>query len=113
MNKLPLAILLLISTFTWAADPDPVDYTINVHVTTSRLVLEGTAIARTQVLNVTIDGKKYELEGGAVNVLLALGNYKAKVVKDEHKTAYDSSRTYEFLFPDQKTRKFEVIGQTE
>jgi len=46
-----------------------------------------------QVLNVVINGKKYELMSSSVkNVLLALGDYKAKLVQDEHKTAYDSLR---------------------
>jgi len=45
--------------------------------------------------------------------LLALGDYKAKLVKDDHKTPYESIRMYEFQFPDKKTRKFAVAGQTE
>jgi hypothetical protein len=44
---------------------------------------------------------------------MALGDYKAKLVKDEHETVYDSVRVYEFLFVDKKTRKFDVIGQSE
>ncbi len=47
------------------------------------------------------------------NVLLSLGDYKAKIVRDDHKVTYDSYKIYEFLFPDQKTRKFIVVGQTE
>jgi hypothetical protein len=35
MHKLTLAILLLLSTATWAADPSPADYTITVHATTT------------------------------------------------------------------------------
>jgi hypothetical protein len=45
--------------------------------------------------------------------VLALGDYKAKIFHEEHKTAYDLSRSYEFIFPDKKTRKFLVVGQTE
>jgi hypothetical protein len=44
---------------------------------------------------------------------LALGDYKAKLVKDEHKKTYESLQEYEFLLPDKKTRKFSVVGQTE
>jgi hypothetical protein len=113
MNKLTLAILLLLSTLAWAADPNPADYTINVHVTTSRMVLEGDANAFNQELNVIIGGKKYELRCSSINALLALGDYKAKLVKDEHRTTYDSYQVYEFLFPDKKTRKFDVVGQSE
>ena len=65
------------------------------------------------MLHVVIDGKKYELQsvfdmGG----VLALGDYKAKLVKDEHRGS-DSLQVYEFLFPDKKTRQFRVVGLTE
>ncbi len=68
-----------------------------------------------QRLNVIIGGKKYELVGGPTNpyAVLALGDYMAKLVKDEHKTTYDSYQIYEILFPDHKTHKFAVVGQTE
>jgi hypothetical protein len=65
-------------------------------------------------LGVVIDGKNYNLQSEiALYFLLALGDYKAKLVKDEHKTTYDSLQIYEFLFPDNKTRRFVVIGQSE
>jgi hypothetical protein len=64
-------------------------------------------------LNVVIDGKKYELRAYGVNKLLSLGDYKAKIARDERKNGYDSVQFYEFLFPDQKVRRFEVVGQTE
>lgn len=61
-----------------------------------------------------IDGKNYGLESeGDVNVLLAVIDYKAKLVKDEHRTKYDSYKVYEFLFSDQRTRRFIVVSQTE
>jgi len=34
-------------------------------------------------------------------------------VKDEHPSAYESRQEYEFLFPDSKTKKFIVVGQSE
>ena len=65
-------------------------------------------------MSVVIDGKKYELLcERATGTILALGDYKAKPVKDEHNTTYDSIRVYEILFSDKKTRRFEVVGQTE
>jgi hypothetical protein len=65
-------------------------------------------------LSVVIHSKKYELRSEvAINRLLALGDYKAKLVQDERKTTYDSVQVYEFLFADKKTRKFDVVGQTE
>ena len=81
VKKITLNILLMASVLAWAGpDPNPPDYTINVHVSSSRLVAEGRSNAYLQRLNVVIAGKKYELESG-------------------------------FLV--KKTRKFEVVGQTE
>ena len=111
MNKLAFVILLF-SAGAWAADPNPAEYTINVHVSASRMVWEGSP-ALSQELDVIVEGKRYVLFSSNVNALLALGDYKAKIVKDEHRTAYDSFQVYEFLFPDKKTRKFTVVGLTE
>ncbi len=111
MNRITLAIVLLGSVFAWAgAEPNPAEYTVNVHVSSSSIDIE----RGYQVLNVVIDGKKYEL-GSELRIgrLLALGDYKARLVKDEHKTTYDSLQVYEFLFPDKKTRQFLLVGQTE
>lgn|ERR1035438_274809 len=107
------ALLFVFSVFAWAgSNPNPAEYIVTVHVSKSRMVPE--AGARFQRLDVIIDGKKYELESEtAINVLLSLGDYKAKIVRDDHKVPYDSNKIYEFLFPDQKTRKFSVVGQTE
>jgi hypothetical protein len=114
MKKLVTVVLILLSAMAWAGtEPNPADYTINVHVTSSRMVLEGEANAFSQKLNVTINEKKYELRCSSVNALLALGDYKAKLVRNDHRTAYDSYQVYEFLFPDNKTRKFEVVGVME
>ena len=112
MTKLTLAILLLLSTAAWAADPNPSEYNVAVHVTKSRMVFEREAA--TQELTVTIDGKKYELRSvPLVNALLAPGDYKAKLIRDDHRTTYDSYQVYEFLFPDKKSRNFIVVGQSE
>jgi hypothetical protein len=113
MHKLTLSILLLLATISQASDPKTADYTITIHVSATRMVLERNSIASNQELNVVIDGKKYELRSPSVNALLALGDYKAKLVKDDHRTTYDSYQVYEFLFPDGKTRKFDVVGQFE
>jgi hypothetical protein len=95
-------------------DPNPTEYAVNVHVSSSSVVLESHAVNSQQQVSVVIDGKRYELRSEiATSALLALGDYKAKLVQDEHKTAYDSVQVYEFLLPDGKTRKFGVVGQTE
>jgi hypothetical protein len=115
VKKITLNILLMASVLAWAGpDPNPAEYTINIHVSSSRLVAEGRSNAYLQRLNVVIAGKKYELESGfPVNAMLEIGDYKAKLIRDEHHTKYDSLQVYEFLFHDKKTRKFEVVGQTE
>lgn len=108
MKKIALAIVLLASALAWAgAEPNPAEYTVNVHVSSSSIATGNL------ILDVVIDGKRYELSGYAGGMLLALGDYKAKLVKDEHKTTYGSNQVYEFLFPDKKTRQFAVVGQTE
>ena len=111
MHKLTLSIFLLLATISHASDPKPADYTITIHVSASRIASAGTGI---QDLDVIINARKYELiSDRAVGQLLALGDYKAKLVEDSHKTTYESNQFYEFLFPDDKTRKFQVVGQSE
>jgi hypothetical protein len=113
MSKVALTLLLLLSAHAWAGEnSNQAEYTINVHVGSSNLY--PVAGFYGQQLSVTIEGNKYELQSGKVlDGLLALGDYKAKLVNDEHKTTYDSIRGYEFLFADKKTRRFLVVGQTE
>jgi hypothetical protein len=107
MKRAALFVLLLVATLAPAA-PAPDEYSINVHVTSSYLVGAG------QGLDVVIHSKKYQLGGDPTGgSLLALGDYRAKLVKDEHRTAYESRQEYEFLFPDSKTKKFIVVGQSE
>jgi hypothetical protein len=112
MHKLTLPVLLLLSTFAQASDPKPADNTVTIHVSATRIAFGGHGSS--QDLDVVIDGKKYELLSElGLNQLLALGDYKAKLVRDDHRNTYDSYQVYEFLFPDGKTRKFDVVGQSE
>ncbi len=107
MKKITLAILLSLAVFAWAKEiPTPADYTINVHVSKSYYGAHSE-----QKVNVLIDGKKCELAANGEVMLLALGDYKAKLVKDEHKGTYGFRQEYEFLFPDQTTRRFRVEGR--
>jgi hypothetical protein len=112
MKKIALAVLLLCSASVWAgSEPNPADYTINVHVSSSHVNSRG-AIR----LKVLLDGKKCELEGIDVeNSLLVPGDYKAKTlplkVKDVH--TYDVYENYEIIFPDKKTRRYALVGITE
>jgi hypothetical protein len=114
MKKVLPAILLMLSSIVWAAgNPDTANYSVSIHVSSSKMVPETTSISFAQVLNVIINGRKYELRAGGVNALLALGDYKARLVRDDHRNPYDAFQVYELLFSDKKTRKFEVVGQWE
>jgi hypothetical protein len=114
--------ILLLTVFSWAI-PNTDEYPINVHVSSSQWVMEPAINGPQPIqrLSVMIEGKKYELEAPAMFpanlqagvTLLALGDYKAKLVQDVHKTTYQSSQAYEFQFSDKKTRKFFVVGQSE
>jgi hypothetical protein len=112
MKKFAFAILVLGFALAWAgAEPNPADYTINIHVSSARV--NGRGAIR---LKVTLDGKKCELEGlDAESSLLKPGDYKAKTipvkVKDVH--TYDVYGSYEFLFPDMKTRRYGLVGISE
>jgi hypothetical protein len=101
-------MLLFVTVHGLAADSDQSDYAVTIHVTSSSLD------RNFQVLSVVIAGKNYSLiSENAPGLLLALGDYKAKLVRDEHKTAYESHQTYEFSFPDKKTKRYDVNGQSE
>jgi hypothetical protein len=106
ISVLLIPILILPFTPLAAATPGPADYPITVHVSSSEWN------ANWLQLSVTIDGKKYLLSGPYYGVL-SPGDYKAKLVTDTHKTSYETYQTYEFLFPDNKTRKYNLIGQSE
>ena len=107
MIRAALFVLLLAALAPVAPAPDV--YSIDVHVISSYVPPSSV----NQYLKAIIDGKKYELEGPQRGGLLALGDYKAKLVKDERKTSYESVQVYELLFPDRKTRQFNVVGQSE
>jgi len=110
MKRAALVVSLLLGTLAPAART-PDEYPVTVHVTSS--YYQGGVFGRQQELDVVIDGRKYSLAGSTAAALLAHGDYKAKLVKDLHKTTYESYQEYELLFPDKKTRKFVVIRQSE
>lgn len=121
MKKIELAILFF-ATVAVAARPQE-EYPVKIHVVSSRVFtdprMDG-APEISQMLGVIIDGKKYDLEGPPIKkpdrrsiTLLALGDYRAKLVLDEHDTTYESAQAYEFLFSDNKKIKLFVVAQTE
>ena len=109
-------LMLLFSALCWAQSGAD-EYPVNVHVSASQWVVIPTTIGplAAQKISAVIEGKKYELEADAKGkvTLLSLGDYKARLIEDVHKDAYESSQTYEFQFSDKKTRKFVVVGQSE
>ncbi len=121
---LALSLLLSLPVFSlpmFAASPSA-DYTLTIHVSQTRIgtdcgiVLQGNSLCKSvQKLSVTIDGVKYELEAESLTPkgIVALGDYKAKLVKDQQKPTHEFNRTYELMFPDGSTRKFDVTGQVE
>lgn len=113
MNKrknVVFALILVLPSLLYAENPNPSDYSVVVHVQSSRLVVDHDGVA--QDLTATINGKHVELEGTPLQqYVLRTGDYKAKVVKDEHSRSYEYQMTYEILFPDGKTRKFLVVGE--
>jgi hypothetical protein len=125
MKKILFVILLLMPLTAWAK-PKPADYTITVHVQSSHMNYECDTLVfghpdcgKRQHLNVIIDGKKYELDGGQRDYLLHVGDYKAKVLTDDStdniapEGDYEYRLKYEFLFPNGKTRKYLVVGESE
>ncbi len=126
-----LAILSMVPALAFAK-PNPANYTLTAHVQSSHFVLECDSIlvgggstaghticSKNLHLNVVIDGKKYELDGGGYDYLLRLGDYKAKMLPDDSSASsnppadYEYHRKFEFLFPDGKTRKYSVVGESE
>ena len=119
MTKTVLALSLLFSLPLFAQSPSA-DYNLNIHVSESRIgtvcgPVFNTSCDSLQELSVLIDGAKYELESKTVLTkgIVALGDYKAKLVKDQQKPTHEFNRTYELMFPDGSTRQFIVTGQVE
>ena len=127
MKRAGIALLVAMPVLAWGK-PNPADYTVAVHVQSSQLVTACIGIGDhafcgiKQHLQVVVGGRKLELnsksEGDAV---LRTGDYKAKVLIDDQTDVGDPapayeirfSDTYEFLFPDGKTRKYSVVGESE
>ena len=105
-----LAILLMVPALAWADNPNPAAYTITVHVQSSKLV---NCDSELQMV-VLIDGKKYELQDESPNSsVIHVGDYKARIVKEDTSHSYSYTRTYEILFPDGSTRTYAVVGESE
>jgi hypothetical protein len=119
MKKLIFGLFLVAPLQGFAQTPPaptvPAAYTVTVHVVGSHLTDDcSSTCVWAQHLSVTIDGKKYELEDASPRTdLLHIGDYKAKIVKEDTSKTYAYLRTYEFLFADGQTRKYIVVGEGE
>jgi hypothetical protein len=127
MRKSLFLILIFCATFATAAPPpNPADYTETLHVTGSHLVIDASNrnTRPDQRLDVTVDGKKYELYGESLSCTLPLGgrcgtgvlrigDYKARRFYENLKPDYLLSLGYQILLPDGKTIKLFVVGQDE
>jgi|SRR6185437_12049369 len=117
--KMLAALSLLMASLLTYAQPKDSGYTVTIHVSASRIaadcgVFSGDSSCKTaQQLTVLIDGAKYEIESETFfpKGIVALGDYKAKLIEDQQKPTHEFSRAYELMFPDGSTRKFRVIGQ--
>ena len=111
--------------------PNPADYAIVVHVRASSLVamchesLGHVRCGMKQRLNVVINGKKFELSSAAngkifefdtiedSELVLRIGDYKAKELEYAPPEASQYHQAYEFLLPDGITRRYAVVGESE
>jgi hypothetical protein len=113
-RSLPTLALLLAVPVICAQAPSPAaDYALTVRVVSSHLMDDCSATCVwAQHLNVTINGKKYELEDTNPRTdLIRPGDYKAKILEDKTTLPYAYLRTYEFLFPDGQARRYIVVGE--
>jgi hypothetical protein len=126
---LVVAIVLVISAgvaAAWASPaPDSSSFTVNVHVSKSLLeiVPENKLNALGQRLDVTIDGRHLVLEGnqivgkrkiiGGEVWLLPVGDYKARIKKEDTSPSGVYWRQYEILLKDGSTWDCYVFGESE
>ncbi|MFZ1084428.1 MAG: hypothetical protein WAN35_05650 [Terracidiphilus sp.] len=123
MKKLLFTLLLLMPALVCQAKekpapkpaPNPADYQVAVHVQSSHFVhICSHDCFWEQYVTVLIDGKKYDLfDSNAAYYLLRVGDYKAKIFKDETNHTFEYQRTYEFLLPDGDTRQYSVVAEAE
>ena len=121
MKKLTMPFLfsfvVFLSTMVAAATrTNTSDFTINVHVSSSgSMMIPSIPVPVVlQVLKVVIMGKHYELSSdGPGGGLIAIGDYKAKLVKDEHYPTGETLKAYELALPNGTVRKFDVTEESE
>ena len=109
---LSIVFLLSASLVSFAQKEPAKQYPVTVHVSSSEQ--QGSGMQQHQVLRVVIDGKKYQLV--ALNSMpwaLPVGDYRARITKDEPIKGGQYERRYELIFPDGTTAQYEVGGESE
>jgi hypothetical protein len=120
MRTAVLILLLITSSRTWSQTPAQTA-TSDLRVVSTFLVDEcsqvafGDSICR-QALHLRVEDDQHSLElvssrGKTPLTLLALGVYKARLVKDVHTKPFLSSRAYELQYPDGSKELFDVVGE--
>jgi hypothetical protein len=122
MKNVLWVVLILAATAARAekGKPNPAEYTVDIQVQSSRMEPvcdDVTNVTHTcywmQDLGVTLAGKRFDLRGNLMPknpYVLKLGDYKAKVVKEDNTKSYGYSVSYQVLFPDGAVAEYEVVG---
>jgi type 1 fimbria pilin len=118
MSKV-LFLLVLALPGALCAQTNAADYNLTIHVTASRIaanctdVTLGNSVCRQeQQLTADVGSGAFEMSNmKSVKGIVTLGDYKAKLVQDKTLPTNEFTKTYEILFPDGSTRKFDVTGQ--
>jgi len=121
MKRVLAVLALVIPALGFAAAPNAQEYSIQVHVAKSWIAVDcgGGRCSPVVRLEVLIDGKKFQLEDQKPrSAVLRPGDYSAKLLKNPRAinishAAYDDMKTFEFLFPDGQTRKYDLVGEEE
>ncbi len=122
MKSALFVIFLMVPALALAVKPkpNPADYTIVVHVRSAKLVNTRDTDFEKSICNaelrlvVLINGNKFELQDQRANCsVIHVGDYKAKIAKEDTSHSYSYTRSYEILFPDGSTRTYRVVGESE
>lgn len=116
--KIIIVFLALLSPSCAWAHPSRATYPITVNVVATHWHMRPFVSGPQQVLDVKaiIGTGHYELQSVVIQahtVLLTLGNYPARLIRDSHEKSYELSQTYELLMPDGTKQDFVVVGETK
>jgi len=88
---------------------EALQYPLLVHVAHARLMGQPISVLH---LDAVIDGKTVELEAGATS-LLHIGEYQARLLKDDEGKSGWFSKSYELLFTDGTKVIFSEVAESE